>query len=164
VIINNSRVNNLKTYNFITTMLKYKDPENSGFIIDSLHEAPTLKEVNAIIKSVYPTWMISVLEKYSDDYPSLTSNWQKICSEIGVSPAKIIIVDFLPSEKNATDFILIASFSEILTRSGFSIRRKQEFVLCSKCSALTPKVSIRQKLKDAGEKVPETWSSNCSTC
>jgi hypothetical protein len=47
-----------------------------------------------IINRVYPTWLVTTADKYCDDYPHLTKTWIETVQEIGVKPAKIVIVSY----------------------------------------------------------------------
>jgi hypothetical protein len=140
---------------------KYIDPENVDAIIKRLKCLPTMGEVKNLVDEVFPNWIVSVLPSYSSDYQTLLVNWSKICSEVKVKPAQVIIVDFLAqSDKHK----LICTFAECFTRAGFSVRRNTEFIPCQKCKKAIPSEQAWNIMKNKGDKVPEIWSTKCSIC
>lgn len=141
--------------------MSYADPENIGDVVERLKNLKTLGEVKKLVDEVFPTWFVTVLPAYSNDYNQLDKNWRTLCSELKVKPAQIMIVDFLQSDSEHT---LISTFAECFTRAGFSVRRKSEFIPCQKCSKALPTMNMWRFLKEKGHTVPETWRHCCLSC
>lgn len=143
-------------------MTKYQDPENVDEIITKLKLLPTMKEVKKLIEEVYPNWFITILPQYSNDYKQLQTNWVNVANKIGVPICHIIIVDDMIFDDNHT---LIRTFAELLTRAGFSVRRKEEFFPCQVCGNAIPSKQMYEIYSKTQElTIPETWSSKCKEC
>jgi hypothetical protein len=137
----------------------YQDPTNLDELLTELHSLPTLKEVREFIDRVYPTWLISMISEYSNDYAYMDNNWKKLCADINVNPKEIIIVDSYTLD---SDHTLIKQLCELLTRSGFVVRTKNALMPCSDCGKAIATESLYNILKENKMPVPDTWSSKCS--
>jgi len=146
-------------------MSKYQDPENLPEIMERLKNLPTLKEVMELIDEIFPTWFVSTLPRYSYDYESIQSNWVSVANMANVSTTQIVIVDDIVFDDNHN---LIRSFSELLTCSGFSVRRKGEIIPCEKCGNALPSkemYDVYSKVQDESTIVlPEKWGNKCIDC
>jgi len=146
-------------------MTSYKDPENVLEIMERLKTLPTLKEVKELIDEVFPTWFISVLPRYSKDYEGFQINWVNVSNMANVRTAQIVIVDDMVFDESHN---LIRTFAELLTRSGFSVRRKEEFIPCEKCGNALPTREMYEVYKKVQEEsrieLPENWSNKCKNC
>jgi hypothetical protein len=143
---------------------KFIDPDNVQEIIEKVYKSPTLGHIIQIINSTYPTWIAGTIDCYSDDYPELSDNWKNVCEKASTNMTKIILVEALFFEEIHTDYKLLKLFAELLTRTGFCIRRKDEFFPCRICNKALPEDFMYNILKQSGKKVPLKWSSTCSTC
>lgn len=116
-------------------------------------------EILEIIKKKFDNgWILNICEKYSEDYPHLTHNWNLLCESVKENPQKIILVSDIDSEGKM-------AVSEFLTRKGFLIRLKKDFVICSKCGALIPCEDLYNLAKNNSSfKLPSLWSENCINC
>lgn len=141
---------------------EYKNPENMVEIQNSLLEAKNHGEVKNIIMETFPEWMLGIISNYCSDYPTFQSNWVTVCDKIGVKPTEIIIVDYF--DHNNDDYKLLTYFCEIMTTGGYSVRRKEEFIACSKCGDAIPVLEIWRKMKSVGIQTPLSWSKKCTTC
>jgi hypothetical protein len=141
--------------------MQYEDPENVQDIIKQIFTLKTIKEINDLFLSVFPTFIINVLNNYSKDYPHFENNWKGMCLTLNIKPALIILIDdYEENEKH----ILVKTFLELLTQAGFIVRKNIEFIPCSICNAVLPNENIYNKLKELNIKVPEKWDTKCSTC
>ena len=143
---------------------KYKDPENVNEILEKIKNAPTLGHVKPVLDSLYPGWILGNIKGYSKDYPQLQNNWETICKLSKVKPLEIIIVDFIVYDK-LDKFTLIKIFSEILTKSGFCVRSKDEFFPCKKCGLALPTDILYDNMKQNNSKsIPSKWMPICENC
>jgi hypothetical protein len=141
----------------------YKDPENIDEIIEKIKECPTLKEVELLIKELYPTWILYYLVGYSKDYPHLQSNWENIVSQHNIKKGRILIVDYYNKEDKNTQLLKI--FCELYTMSGFIVRTKDELTFCKVCNLAIPCYETFKKMKDIKDlKIIDDWSDVCSSC
>ena len=139
--------------------MDYSDPKNKQDILDRLHNLPTLKEVKVLVDEIFPNWITGYFDRYSDDYPNLNKNWKHICDLSNSKPTKILIVE----EINFTDnYTLIRTFCELLTRSGFSVRRKGEFIPCQICGEALPSKQLHELMLEKVPDIPIIWSQKCS--
>jgi hypothetical protein len=123
-----------------------------------LTKCPTIKSVLELTMELYPSWIDSLHTRFSKDYPDLTLNWKKVCEKTGSRPTEIVLVNFLPGPNdNRCKFLLYVT--DILTSTGFSVRRTSEFVVCS-CGALIPSEHSFPFLKEK----PSQWKSHCDGC
>ena len=60
----------------------FTDPSNIDEIKEQIKNCPTVKDVIEIINNVYPSWLVNIIDNYSDDYPHLTKNWDIICEKL----------------------------------------------------------------------------------
>lgn len=140
--------------------MNYQDPENIDEIMERLKTLPTLKEVKELIEEIFPNWMVAFIPRYSYDYEFFQKNWFKICQIGNISPTEILIIDDMIFDEN---HYLIRTFAELLSRSGFSVRRKQEFFPCYKCGLALPTKDLYNMIEERSV-VPDVWSSKCKNC
>ena len=143
-------------------MDKYKDPKNTEEITGKLLDSKTHVDVLTVIMDTFPGWVIGLSQKYSEDYRHLQQNWLQVCDKIGTKPTGIVIVDFIDFKND--DYKLLSTFCELMTQSGYCVRRKEEFVACTKCKSAIPTMSIWKKMKGRGLDVPSSWSKKCRKC
>lgn len=155
------RIFMFKMVNIVEDNDKYIDPSNTSEILNNLQNIPTLGEVKKLIDEVFPSWIITTMNIYCSDYPHLMTNWIQICRMSGVEPKQIIIVDDIVFDDSHT---LIKAFSECFTRSGFVVRRKNEYISCEKCCSAVPTENMWNILKEKGFEVPTKWNKYCSIC
>jgi hypothetical protein len=139
---------------------KYEDPENAPEILGLLKQAKTMKNVLNIVKDTFPEWIITYLPRFSPDYPHIAANWHKVCAQLNVTPAQVMIVDYVSLGDVKTS--LIAHFAECFTRAGFAVRAKTEYIPCSESGCAVPSASAWAAMKDMGLSVPETWAPTWS--
>jgi hypothetical protein len=137
------------------------DPENVDEIIERVKKCPTMKDINDLLYEIYPKWIVLYLEKYSEDYPQLQSNWEFITSKHNIKKCQMVIVEKIVNDDKHT---LIKLFSEIYSLSGFIIRTKDEIIPCEKCFSAIPNIKTYEKMKDLGMPVPERWLRVCQKC
>jgi len=147
---------------------KYQDPENSSELIEQLRKLPAGEELINSINSVYPSWIVQIIDNYSQDYSYLENNW-KIISKMAFSqPQKIILVDRLWYDAVAVDrkgkYELLKTTCDILTKKGYCIRREGEFIPCSECGKALASFGLFVVMKEKNLPVPETWADKCGEC
>jgi hypothetical protein len=140
---------------------KYLDPPNTIEILNKLLNTPTLGGVKSLVDETFPTWFVTIMESYCSDYPHLLKNWKQLCELSGVNRAQIIIVDDISFDDSHT---LIKAFAECFTRSGFVVRRKNEYIPCEKCGCAVPSEAMWGIFKEKGLQVPEKWNFYCTKC
>lgn len=140
---------------------KYDDPKNTKCVLEKLRTISTLKDVKKYIDEIFPTWIITFIDLYSPDYPHLEDNWYKVCDELGVEPAQIMVVDDVDYNDSQT---LVKTFAELFTRAGFSVKRKCEVIPCKMCNCAIPTQILYNMYKESGHKVPEIWNLKCVDC
>jgi hypothetical protein len=139
----------------------YSDPPNLNEIKEHLSTLQSLGEVKKYTDEIFPEWIIGIINQYSNDYPHLNENWKKVCGKINCNKTEILLVKDLSHEPNYTLTILLA---EIFTRSGFSVRRSQEFFPCQVCNKALPTHYLWIIMKNGNFNIPEIWSDKCSDC
>jgi hypothetical protein len=125
--------------------------------MEELYELATIKDVFDYITKTYPTWFVNMCDSYSHDYDFLNDNWATLSTAAKSQKQKVLIVDNLTE----TNFLL---FSELLTKVGFVVRTKDEFIACAKCNLALPKIGVYNKLKEVQKPVPAFWKETCSSC
>jgi hypothetical protein len=140
---------------------KYIDPPNTPEIVKKLEDLQTLGEVKDLIEKVFPDWFVTTMNNYCIDYPHLTTNWHQICKLTKSQPTQIVIVEEIVEDKSHS---LTTIFAECLTRAGFSVRRKREYIPCESCNNAIPNSAMWKLFKDNKVNVPSSWSNKCSTC
>jgi hypothetical protein len=140
---------------------KFKDPENIEEVKNSLKNCPTLKEVIDLIEKTFPGWIITFLDKYSNDYPHLETNWDIITKETNIHKAKILIVDKIEEHDN---YELIQIFVQLFNKVGFIVREKTEIFPCRVCKSAIPHKASYDKMKELKINVTDEWSEKCSEC
>ena len=140
---------------------KYADGMNMLDILKKLQEAPTLRDAEKLVKESYPTWIVGYYDRYSEDYPSLTRNWYDICTAAGVSPAQILVVDYMSF---SDDHTIIRRFGDVFTSAGFTVRRKADLIPCEGCRSMIPVRALYELLRKKGETIPDVWSPLCNGC
>ena len=140
---------------------RFEDPPNVEEIKKHLTTLKTLADVKTYIDEILPNWFITVINDYSEDYSSLSKNWDEVCKKANCKKTQILIVEELSHEPN---FSLILLLAELFTRSGFAVRRKYEFIPCKVCGKAIATQYVWNILKNNGENVPEVWSDKCINC
>lgn len=140
---------------------QYLDPPNTPEILSKLRELPTLGDVKNLVDKTFPKWIVALLIGYSEDYPTLTENWNSICESNNIKPTKVLIVDYLEFNDSHT---LVKTLAELFTKAGFVVRRKNEFIPCSECDKAIPVQDLYHNLKKSQSIVPLEWSTKCSSC
>lgn len=141
---------------------KYMDPLDVDEVMEKLHATQTNSEIRSLIEKTYPTWLVHSTDRYSPDYPHFQKNWELIIDNRGLKPQEIVLVDFLLF--NSDQHKLIMEFAERMTKRGYCVRRKEEFVGCEKCGKAVPRKSIWKRLVELKFPVPKKWSPTCSQC
>lgn len=98
---------------------------------------------------------------YSADYAYLNDNWTVVTNKIGVSKKFIILVDLICYDE---DHRLLHTICEELTKKGYVIRRKGEFIKCNKCGSALMSKDIWEYANGLKLRVPQVWSDKCSNC
>lgn len=140
---------------------KYINPDNVDDIFKKITQAPTLGDLNKLLTTYFPTWIMMNYKEYSDDYPSLTSNWDTLCDQFNAKKQLILLVEECKFDKEHS---LLMVFSDILTRSGFCIRKYHDFLPCKVCNKLIPCKELYELLEMKNVKIPEFWSDKCTLC
>ena len=146
-------------------MTNYKDPDDIDElknIIEKMKTLSTTSETIDFINTHFPGWIICILPDYSADYPHLSYNWNFICDKINTMPKKIIIVDQIIQDP---DYTLLAHLCEFITKNGYMVRRKEEFISCEKCGRAIPSAGLYEYMKTKmPDKIPKEWSATCKNC
>lgn len=141
--------------------MSFVDPENVSEIFEKIRNLPTLGDIRILIEEIFPNWIITSTNRFSDDYSHLNRNWETYCSSLQTSPKHIIIVEDLVYDKNHR---VIQAFTELATKSGFCIRKKEDYGLCSSCCKCIPTRAMYDKFVEKNIPVPERWNGRCSNC
>lgn len=142
-------------------MDQFIDPHNADEIIQQVLKLTEPKDIQEYIEKIYPQWLVFSLNKYSDDYPHLQHNWNKVCEMTNVEPQKIVLVkDIIFDDKH----MVTCAFCEYMTKKGYAVRRMGEFIACPKCLSAIPCREVHELLKEKEMPVPNKWSNKCSTC
>ena len=123
----------------------FKDPNNIYEIKELIKKFPSLKEIIDLINQVFPGWIITFLDKYSDDYPHLESNWNILTKETNIQKAKILIVEKIDE---GDDYELIQIFVQLFNKIGFIVREKTEIFPCKMCKSAIPHKPSYDKMKE----------------
>ena len=135
------------------------DPPNSSDIIASLLQLPTYKDVLDYINNIFPNLIVAFTDKYSNDYPFLTKNWNYICDRIGITPKNIIILKHTPLDQKHS---CVAIFCELLTRFGNCVKSEDDLILCSNCNKAIPSAKRWNCVKNKTNL--SRWNNKCTTC
>lgn len=130
-------------------------------IIEKLTQVDNISDIEQIIESTYPSWIVAIINDYSGDYPQLTSNWINLCYKLKTTPQKIILVKDINFEDKDDPKHIICDF---LTKKGYCIRRAAEFVPCVKCQKAIPCIEIWNLLKERKSTIPREWENKCIGC
>ena len=141
-----------------------QDPENIDEILEKIGTIRTMGEIFELIDKTFPSWVIHIVDNFSNDYPFLDQNWANICKELNVRKAKIIIVRQISLIKEESNNKLIKIFCELLTKAGFIVRDVNDLQLCSKCGNALPTQGMYNTLKTMKVTIPEEYISECSKC
>jgi len=143
-------------------MALYKDPENIDTLLEKMKEVESIEDISDLVTNIFPTWIIGLLDDFSDDYPHIQKGWINMCKKIGLKRNKIIIVDDMVFDKEHTFIIAIA---ECFTRAGFMVRRKSEYIPCKVCKKAVPSYQSWEVMKENYIPcIPTIWKDTCSTC
>jgi hypothetical protein len=140
----------------------YKDPENLDFILKEMNNIKDLDGILNMINTIYPDWIVYILNDYSEDYPHLIKNWNTIVSTSNIKKGKIIVVRFMSDKE---DHKLIRIFADLFTTSGSVLRTINDLLPCSQCASAIPSEYVYNKMKEHKIRtLPEKWSEKCAKC
>lgn len=140
---------------------KYNNPSNTDKIIEELKTCKTLGDVKSLTERVFPEWFVTTMPRFCGDYPHFQTNWETICQKIGTRPTQVMIVEEV---EQGGKYTLVQNFAECFTRSGFAVRKKMEFIPCSKCGVAIPSQLVYNQLQEKKITIPQEWSETCSSC
>jgi hypothetical protein len=138
------------------------DPDTVEERIASIKNAQFMPDVLALANEYLPNWVAGFIDKYSDDYPALTAQWERVCDQEEVGSKKQIMITRFMSTSPA--YRLLQSFAEVFVAAGFSVRRLQDIIPCKVCKAGIPTMGLHSSMKLANLAVPEKWSDTCGGC
>ena len=128
--------------------------------MEEIKTCRTLLDVKNLMEKTVPGWCLGFSEKFSDDYPDLTKNWEKVCSKIGTRKAQIMLVKYIEEGREDPENI----FTECFSKAGFCVRRATEFRACPECGAIVPTKIMHDLMKKNKISCPKIWSEKCSLC
>jgi hypothetical protein len=143
---------------------KYGDPPNVDEVLQLIKSFPSLGDVVHLVEQYYPDWILGIMSGYSIDYPTLTQNWEEICLKNNVTPKQIVVCQGIYFDSS---HLVLKTFSEILTLSGFCVRTKNDLFPCNKCGLALPQSHLYDLLKEKVEyedDIPPVWSVLCQDC
>lgn len=141
---------------------KYKDPPNIQEIMEKMKTLASMREINDLVETVFPDWVVTFMIGYSYDYPNLTTNWKKICDIAKTKPAQVMIVEEIVCDEN---HLLLNAFADCYTKAGFSVRRKREIIPCQKCNDIAvPSEAMWKVYQENYIPIPTVWSNKCAEC
>jgi len=140
----------------------YKDPENLDFILKQINNIKDIDGILDLIDTVYPSWIVYMINEYSEDYPHLIKNWNTITNTSNIKKGKIIIVKFMCDKD---DHKLIRIFADLFTTSGSVLRTINDLTPCPRCYTAIPSEYVYNKMKEHKiTTLPEKWSNLCTKC
>jgi hypothetical protein len=141
--------------------MNYSDPENIEEVVKDILKLKTIKEINDLLDKIYPDFIVNTMTGYSRDYPHFDVNWRAMCDTLKVDKAQILLTQNFPDDDK---HLLVKTFCEVLTQSGFIVRRHTEFFPCSVCNLALPNENLYNILIDKKIPAPQKWLNKCSTC
>jgi hypothetical protein len=155
--------------------------ENTQTIVFSkIKNCQNLGEIYNLINSYYPNWIVDMFDEYSTDYPHLSSNWSHMCSTVNTTKKSILLVSHISFVENMVENMIenvnesieiLKMISELLTKMGFVIRIKGDFIHCKKCNKAIPKKEIydiiiktKNDKKISNIYIPNEWNDICTNC
>jgi hypothetical protein len=111
----------------------FTDPENKDEIYSSIQQITNASEIYSLVKNVFPDWIIDECKDYEPYYESFRINWHKLTNRFLQEPKKILIVEQIVFEDPDNQYTILRMFCELLTRTGFCVRRKEELKKCKDC-------------------------------
>lgn len=143
--------------------IKYKDVESTAFILEEIKKCRTMKEISDLVRSALPHWIIGFIDRYSNDYPDLTNNWNTYCKELNTKPTQILIVEYVPIKEEGYE--VLNALCGLFTKVGFAVRTNRDIQPCTVCDAGIPTQNRYNFMKSNGiTNLPETWSPCCIEC
>lgn len=144
-----------------TEKLQYYDTEHKDSILQTLNDCKTSAEIYSLINRTFPDWILKQTNEYSKDYPHLQANWKEVCKRASVTPESIVIVDYI----NFTDrHTVLKEFCEVMTKAGYCVRRREEFISCENCHRAIPVKALWEKFRSYNIPCPNNWSQTCRKC
>lgn len=124
----------------------------------TITDLPNLQSVFEYIDKKYPQWVYMICEKYSFDYNYLNINWEQMTKVFETSSKKIILVENMIDDE-------LFSIAELLSKLGFIVRTKDEYIYCYKCYKCIPTQKTFNIMKEKNiHLIPQVYSHFCSTC
>lgn len=116
---------------------------------------PTLQDIKLYLGGNFA----GMSSGYSHDYGHLDKNWKILSSLANTTPKCIIYLNEFFF--NGDDLNRVC---EHLTKKGYCIRRRDEFLNCTKCNLSIPCREVWLKMKEKRIPVPENWQDHCQNC
>ena len=147
-------------------MNRFKDTPNCKDVIERIKNLSNIGEIIEYIKILYPEWIKSFHPCFSSDYNILNKNWVIMCDKVLKTSLKDIIL--VEEDEFKSDSDVLNTCCEILTRSGFLIRKYDNYVKCQNCDRLIPTIDEIKKIQTINKKLnlqfPGEWMDSCTEC
>ena len=111
----------------------FTDPSNKEEIYLKIQAVTNATEIYSLVMEVFPEWILEECKDYEPLYSKFSDNWSKVASRFFQNPRKILIVQQIAFEDPENEYTILRMFCEILTRTGFCVRRKEELKRCGEC-------------------------------
>jgi len=111
----------------------FTDPSNKEEIYSKIQNVTNASEIYSLVMEVFPDWILEECKDYEPVYSSFSDNWTKVSGKFFQKTRKILIVQHVVFEDPNNEYSILKMFCEILTRTGFCVRRKEEFKRCDTC-------------------------------
>jgi len=89
----------------------------------------------AFLNQHCPELIVASGTKFHPQYKHLTDNWNYVCQKLGCQPAKILLLSKYP-ENSDNQFLYY--ICEMLTNSGFCVRKSEHYGRCLNCGVICP--------------------------
>lgn len=116
----------------------FQDPESKETLEKIYKEIQEIKsgdEAYAFVKKYAPNWIVDEADDYAKEYKTFKKNWRKIYEMTRQSKRKILLVSKIMFKEQDPEkkYTILQMLCEILTRAGYCVRRRGEFVKCERC-------------------------------
>lgn len=124
------------------------------------------------IDSIIPNWLITHTKDYAKEYYNLERNWYQLCQQWNVKPKHIIIVRFIPQNHELSNYSILWTLCNRLTKDGNIIRTPLDLSLCERCTKAILSKNVIERIQKVRKSIPNPsptdipsiWSPLCKEC
>lgn len=126
------------------------------------------------VDTILPKWKVTQTRNYATEYRLLEKGWHQFCDQRKIEPNHIVIVNFIPENKEIYKYQILWSVYSELNKDGNIVRKHSELTVCQECEDAILTKSVVERIQNIRKNqntpthenmiVPDEWNPKCMQC